>query len=844
MPRSAEAVAAIGDGWKAVSTPPSAWRDPSDLDPGAGWLPATVPGTAAGALAAAGLWRAGEASALDESDWWFRTRFDAGPAAAGEEVVLRLDGIATVADVFLNGEPVLSSRSMFVAHAVDVSTRLREGGNEIAICCRALTPLLGGRRMPRARWRTQLVEGNLRWFRTMLLGRAPGFAPGPAAVGPWRSVRLERRRGLVLEDVLLRPRLEYGTGVLEVRATARTPSGPEPGSLSLELDGPSGAHECALRVEDGVAAGQLAVPGVAPWWPHTHGAPALHDVRIAAPDGETVATARVGFRSLTAGGDLERDGLDLHVNGVRVFARGAVWTPADFVTLAPSADELRAALVAVRDAGMNMVRIPGTACYESDAFFDLCDELGVLVWQDFMFANLDYPIADDEFRLVVEREARGVLAAIAGRPSLAVLCGNSEVEQQVAMLGLDPALGRGELFGELLPAWAREAKADVPYVPSAPCGDGLPFRPDRGIANYYGVGGYRRDLGDVRRSSVRFAAECLAFANVPEDELLEAVGNPRVHEPAWKAGVPRDAGSGWDFDDVRDHYLAAAFGVDPAELRRVDHERYLDLSRFVSGELMAEVFGEWRRAGSPCGGGLVLWLRDLVPGAGWGIVDSTGVQKVPFHYLRRALASIAVWTTDEGLGGIDVHLANDRPESLTARLRVALYRDLERPVERVEERVTLAGHSLARRNVEELLGRFVDASWAYRFGPRGHDLLVATLEPEPRDDAVPIAQAFRLVGVGFPAREPTERLGLEARAEPRAGGTLQLAVRSRRLAYGVRVRVGGFVPSDDAFCVEPGGERIVHLHPTALDTRFAGGTVTALNLAGAVPVSSVSTSAS
>ena len=104
-----------------------------------------------------------------------------------------------------------------------------------------------------------------------------------------------------------------------------------------------------------------------------------------------------------------------------------------------------------------MVRLAGTGVYESDVFHDLCDELGVLVWQDFMFANLDYPLADDTFRGTVEREAADVVGRLAGRPSVAVLCGNSEVEQQAAMLGLDPALGRGELFGELLPAAAGRA---------------------------------------------------------------------------------------------------------------------------------------------------------------------------------------------------------------------------------------------------------------------------------------------------------------------------------------------------------------------------------------------------
>src|SRR5207248_8354521 len=111
-----------------------------------------------------------------------------------------------------------------------------------------------------------------------------------------------------------------------------------------------------------------------------------------------------------------------------------------------------------------------------------------------------------------------------------------------------------------------------------------------------------------------------------------------VHHPRWKAGVPRDAGAGWDFEDVRDHYLRLLFDLDPPALRSVDHERYLELSRAVSGEVMAEVFGEWRRGRSPCGGALVLWLSDLAPGAGWGLLDHGGDPKVAYHYLRRALA--------------------------------------------------------------------------------------------------------------------------------------------------------------------------------------------------------------
>ena len=261
---------------------------------------------------------------------------------------------------------------------------------------------------------------------------------------------------------------------------------------------------------------------------------------------------------------------------------------------------------------------------------------------------------------------------------------------------------------------------------------------------------------DARTSGVRFAAECLAFANVPDEAVVEALlpDSPTVvavHHPRWKAGVPRDVGSGWDFDDVRDHYFAELFGLDPDETRRVDPERYLELSRSVSGEVMAEVFGEWRRSGSTAQGALVLWLRDLVPGAGWGLLDHRGQPKVAFYHLRRVLQPIAVWTIDEGLGGVVAHVANDRPEPLIARLRVDLYRDLETQVEHAEEIIELAPRAALERNVESMLGRFVDAAWAYRFGPPGQDAIVATLERHDDHGTEFISQAVR-----FPAGRPLD----------------------------------------------------------------------------------------
>jgi beta-mannosidase len=794
-------------------------------------IPAEVPGTVAGALEAAG--RGAELSdrhRLDGRDWWFWTAFESPATGGDEELWLWLDGLATLAEVYLNGEPVLRSQSMFERHRVPLAGGTRY---ELAIACRALAPRLAERRRPRARWRTRLVdEPNLRFWRTMLLGRAPGFAPGPAVVGPWRPIVIERRPAGVGE-VRLRARRRQGVARLDLRAAV--PSG----DYELRIEGPGVQDTSPCRADAGRLEVEWRGGEVKAWWPHTHGIPNLYSVNLIRPDtpGWSLDCGRVGFRDLESAEDLEQDGPALRVNGVPVFARGAVWTPVDLLRPHAPREQLAEVLRKVAAAGMNMLRVPGIGCYESPEFHDLCDELGILVWQDFMFANLDYPDSDEGFLETVRREAAQVVDELAHRPSPTVFCGGSEVAQQVAMMGLPPALSEGPLYGDVLPRAVAEAGVDATYLPSTPWGGELPFRTDRGVANYYGVGAYLRPLTDARLAGVRFAGESLAFANVPDQGALAELdtgGEPVIHHPEWKRGVPRDAGAGWDFEDVRDHYLAELFGLDPVALRYVDTERYLELSRQVSGEVMAEVFGEWRRAGSPCRGGLVLWLGDLQPGAGWGVLDHRREPKVAFHHLRRALAPVAVWSTDEGLGGVDVHVANDRSKSLPARLRVALYRDRELLVEQAESDIEMAPHETCRWGVEALLGRFVDASWSYRFGPPGHDLIVCSLEaadgPEGDQRAL-LSQSWRFVGGRPERRETAEQLGLTGRLRAMEGGSL-LTLSARRLVYGVRVNIPGHVPEDDAFCLEPGHERMLRLRAVDPEADLGGASVQALNLSG------------
>ncbi|MBV9309927.1 MAG: hypothetical protein JOZ73_03805, partial [Solirubrobacterales bacterium] len=484
------------EGWEVSSSAPGACAGPLDAD-ALEWTPAVVPGTAAAAVGA-------QDRDFDADDWWFRCRFAAPEVAPDERILLELDGIATVSEIYLNGELLTESSSMWTRHQIDVTATLKSE-NELMIGCRALKPLMSIRRRPSARWRTRVVnEGNLRWFRTMAFGRSPGFAPGPAPVGPWRPVRLARRRPEEVDQLTITTALSEDVGVI----TALVRTAGDPTRLHLRL---GENRETFVGSGEGLAQAQLRVPAPARWWPHTHGDPALHEIAIEVGD-SPLLTRKLGFRSLQFGADVAVDGLELRVNGVPVFVRGAVWTPPELVSMAPSESQLRGLLEQVRAAGMNMLRVVGTGAYEARAFYDLCDELGILVWQDLMFANLDYPTGDPEFRSAVEDEMRQVLDELVGHPCLTVICGNSEVEQQPAMLGLDPDLGRDELWEQTLSRLAADAGADCACVRSTPCGGDLPFHSDTGITHYFGVSGYFRPTEDARRAEVKFAAECLAFA--------------------------------------------------------------------------------------------------------------------------------------------------------------------------------------------------------------------------------------------------------------------------------------------------------------------------------------------
>jgi beta-mannosidase len=473
---------------------------------------------------------------------------------------------------------------------------------------------------------------------------------------------------------------------------------------------------------------------------------------------------------------------------------------------------------------MNMIRIGGTMAYETPEFFALCDELGIMVWQDAMLANFDYPAKDEGLRQHIVTEISQFLEATALSPSLAVFCGGSEMYQQGAMLGLPAQIWKGTLTEEVLPELVTEKRPDAAYVANSPSGGALPFFPNAGVGHYYGVGAYCRPLEDARRANLRFAAECLAFANIPEQETLDRyLPGVAVHDPRWKARAPRDRGASWDFEDVRDHYLKLLYDVEPDVLRREDGSLYLDMSRAATAEVMEATFAEWRRSGSSCQGALVWTLQDLVPGAGWGIIDATGRPKSVWHALKRTFRPIQVSLSDEGTNGLDVHLINETGGGFEAMLELTCLREGVQPVVHAKRPLTLLPRQGQTIAATDLFGAFFDTTYAYRFGPPSHDVTVARL----RDVATGhvIADAFH-----FPLgrKKALHAANLQV-ALSETSGSWSLEIGTDRLAQSVHVEVQGYDASENWFHLGPGETRKIDLVPeTAMTETPPSGEVLSL----------------
>ncbi|MCZ9350935.1 glycoside hydrolase family 2 protein [Streptomyces mutabilis] len=670
-----------------------------------GPLPAQVPGCVHTDLLAAGL-IPDPFLGVNEKEvaWvgrraWTYARDLAATETAGhghERSDLVFDGLDTAATVTLDGRELGRTRNMHRRYRFDVTGH--QGLLEVefasaydeAASVRALTGE-----------RPNVYPEPFQYIRKMACSFGWDWGPTLVTAGIWRPVRLERWSTARLAEVRPLVTVEDGTGRVEVRVEVeRTRQGAD---RSLAVRAAVGGVEARATVEGTEAVLTLDVPDVSLWWPRGYGAQPLYDLEVTlaedAPGARRLDSwqRRIGFRNveLDRSPDEHGTGFTLVVNGVRVFARGVNWIPDDVFPSRITPERYRRRLRQTAGAGVDLVRIWGGGIYEDDAFYDTCDELGLMVWQDFLFACAAYP-EEQPLRGEVEAEARDNVVRLMPHPSLVLWNGNNENLWGFRDWDWEPALA-GDSWGggyylDLLPRVVAELDPTRPYTAGSPWSgswDHHPNDPAHGTHHSWEVWN-RRDYAEYRDSVPRFVSEFGWQAPPAMATLRRALPGERLapDSPGVLHHQKAEDGNGKLNRGVERHFA----------LPENDFDRWHYLTQVVQARAIATGIEHWRSHWPLCAGTVVWQINDCWPVSSWAAIDGDGRLKPLYHELRRVYAD-RLLTLQPGIDGPVLAVVNQAAEPWRAPVTLRRVRADGTEVARLVLDVAVGPRSVRRQGV-------------------------------------------------------------------------------------------------------------------------------------------------
>ncbi|NUM45844.1 MAG: glycoside hydrolase family 2 protein [Anaerolineales bacterium] len=651
------------------------------------WLPATVPGGVHTDLLALGKIPDPFVSDYEkdvqwvaETDWEYQTTFDA-TTLTEEKTFLICEGLDTLADVTLNGELLGHTDNMFRRREWDVTDLLRPTGNVLHLHFsspvrfvadkQAQLPLVGG---------SGAIPGGPH------LRKAPchwGWDWGPQlpAIGIWKDIRLEGHSTASLTHIHLRQHHHEDDSVtisadveiedwsedhLTLRLIVTTPTG-ETHTTESNLT-PLGDEYYHADLHTEILDPQL-------WWPNGYGDQPLYHVEITLLAGDRpldTRTHRIGLRTLDLVQEPDAWGksFTFYVNGLPIFAKGANWIPADSFPTRVTRASLEGLIRSAAQANMNMLRVWGGGYYPEDMFFDLCDEYGLLIWQDFMFACAIYP-ADAEFFENVRAEAIENIRRIRHHPSLAIWCGNNEMEQGWCDWGwnqphdpLNQRLkdGYDRMFHHLLPELIADEDPDTPYWPSS-ASSGTPFEnPNgqvQGDCHYWDVWHGRKPFTAYRAQFPRFMSE-FGFQALPPLKTIQTYAPPE--EWNLTSYIMEHHQRSWVGNSLMIAQMADTFRMP----KNFDALVYLSL--ILQAEGIRYGVEHWRRNRQRVSGTIIWQLDDCWPVASWASLDYFGRWKALHYAAKRFYAPLLLSVEDTGKT-MSVHITSDLPDPCDVTVR-------------------------------------------------------------------------------------------------------------------------------------------------------------------------------
>jgi beta-mannosidase len=624
-------------------------------------VPATVPGCVHTDLMAAGLLedpclgRNEPGTAwIGQADWTYRTHLATRPTGH-ERTDLVFDGLDTVAEVRL-GETVLGhTRNMHRPHRFDVTGLLGPAGGGTLSVTFTSAYAEADRVRTAVGERPSAYPEPINYLRKTACNFGWDWGPTLVTAGIWQQARLEHWSTARLARVRPLVTVEDGTGRVEVRVDLERsgPGADVPLTVAAEVAGERA--ETAVPAGTGEAVVTLGVPEPELWWPRGHGEQPLYDCRVTLATADDPAhhldefAARIGFRTVALDTSADADGsaFTFVVNGRPLFVRGVNWIPDDVFPTRLTPERYRTRLRQAADAGVNLVRVWGGGLYEDHAFYDACDEEGLLVWQDFLFACAAYP-EEQPLRGEVEAEARHQVARLTPHPSLVLWNGNNENLWGFRDWGWEPELA-GDSWGEgyylgLLPRVVAETDPTRPYWPGSPWSGSWrrhPNDPAHGATHSWEVWN-NADYTDYLRDVPRFVAEFGWQAPPAHATLRRALGDEVLapDSPGMLHHQKAEDGNGKLRRGLERHF---------ATPRTFDAWHYL--TQVNQARAVATGVAHWRSHWPTCAGTVVWQLNDIWPATSWAAIDGDGRAKPLYHELRRLYADrlLTVAQRDDGL---------------------------------------------------------------------------------------------------------------------------------------------------------------------------------------------------
>jgi beta-mannosidase len=667
----------VNDGWQFHEVGKDVWR------------PATVPGCVHTDLLNNKLiddpfYRDNEQKLqwIGKTDWEYQTTFNVAPEIlARENIDLVFEGLDTYANVFLNDESLLNADNMFRTWRADCKRLLRPGANTLRIRFRSpineVLPLM-------AKLNYQLPAGNDQGEKTSPHTRkAPyqfGWDWGPRFVtsGIWRPVYLEVWDQARVDDLHILPKQVTADAAnlrAEVEVIAHTNT-----TATIIVDNLSDKSIAAKReVKLAPGPNRVALDFVivrpALWWPNGFGAHPLYSFKARLLiNGKQIdeTTTRTGLRSLELRQQADESGKSFTfvINGVPIFAKGGNWIPADSFPTRISTARYRQLLESVRDANMNMLRVWGGGIYERDDFYELCDEMGIMVWQDFMFGCSLYP-GDQAFLDNVRQEAIDNVTRLRNHPSIVIWVGNNEIESGWFHWGWKDQLPAKlwddylKVFYGVLPEVCSSLDPSRPYWPSSPSSKLEDDNESQkmGDLHYWQVWHASLPFSEYEKQHPRFMSE-YGFQSFPQLETVNTYTVPADHDiqsPVMMAHQRHPRGN----QLIREYMLREY--PEPK-----DFESFLYVSQVLQAEGI-KIGAEHLRRIMPHNMGSLFWqIDDCWPVASWSSIDYTGRWKALQYYARRFYSEVLVSPHEEN-GNLSIFVVSDRMQPVAAQLELSLF---------------------------------------------------------------------------------------------------------------------------------------------------------------------------